>query len=655
MLRLRFAARVPDHAVNVAYVESKDLRPKTDVSLLDLSHERVENLTTYSGGEFYYDHTSGRVDTKDLVISDRSVLSRNVGRPIPLYYKYSIGHSTYVMQIDDKTITDMDVAKLELLKTIRILDRKDNKVDSVQWDIVPIGAITDPYGAVIGYNVDIYTDRQPNRAETFKIQYQAARSSDGAIFPNHIEVINATPTLAAGTDYTFGNTSTGYTLGGLPPSADADCIGLFYTGILAWGVLTTNDGAKLIQLTKDDLNIQNFSTSNKSIQEVVSEINEADDVPYNAVALNDGTLTRIQNVGVNVYSYGYALKQSNIYRVKYLEETNVKCLMPYDDPDYLPWYPRVDFGEFEQDGVVSGTACKMVFRPSGDMVLMPPGQYGGLIHDRLDEQPIMLGPRTLKLRRPNMDASTVVLYRGGQELTGLVDDYDETNSVLFLSGSVGDASNLYVSYSYTETSFIYTGIDLNPLSRHSPHLYGKYVGIYMTPNDIMGASPPLPSNPVTLDRTIWHIIGDSITEIVDAVAEIRYNTGELTEAILLGVYHIGQSMTISEVKLTDTRSRGGGILDSVDPSAVGSEEALMFMDISMWNGEPFPPTAVIADFPEEVIGTGVPQLRRDPGADPSGYYLPSGQLTLDQVEQKMRRYKAGGVIAIVNPEPDLNG
>ena len=138
-------------------------------------------------------------------------------------------------------------------------------------------------------------------------------------------------------------------------------------------------------------------------------------------------------------------------------------------------------------------------------------------------------------------------------------------------------------------------------------------------------------------------------------ANVKFDTNDSAQAILLGIYQIGQPSIITDTKLTDTRSRGGGILDSVNPSEVeGADEALMFMDLSMWDGEPFPPTAIITQFPQEVLGTGQPDLRRDPSADPSGYFMPSGLLTTDDVQHKMAKHKAGGVVNVLSPEIDLN-
>jgi hypothetical protein len=317
-------------------------------------------------------------------------------------------------------------------------------------------------------------------------------------------------------------------------------------------------------------------------------------------------------------------------------------------------------GQFTQAGVLSGANCQFVFKPQGPEVIMPPGR-DGMHYDRLDEQPIYLAPQMLQLRRPSVDPSSIVVTRGSQELAGIIADYDQLNSVLFLNRQIGDISSVWISYSYEEGTIIYTGVDLNPLGPHTPQLYGKYVGIYMTPALIYGPVPPCSLDfggnlvPITFSRTLFHVEGDTIQEIQDAVTNVKFDTGDDAKAILLGIFRVGQSAVVDEVKLTDTRSRGGGLQESSDPSKIpGGREGEMFWDIGMFDGEPFPPTAVIAEYPSQVLGTGMAPLTRDPMADPSGFYTPSGLLTDIDVLNKMNRHKAGGVLVITSPEDSLN-
>jgi len=660
MLRLRFASRLPDHAVNVAFVEAPDLAVSANVGMLDLSYQRVENLSAYVGGQLDVDLNGvNRVDTKEVVLSSRSVLSRGVGRPIPLFYKYDIGRGTYSVRANPSNPADLDEARLEMLKQFQILDRRNNKVPGPAWDIEVTGQ--DGNG---NYLVTLYIERRQTSAETFKLRFQAADRTTGATFPNHIEVINAEPLMVEGVHYNLqAESDGGYSINPTGSWVSADGIGIFYTGINPTGLVQLTGGPPATQLTLNrDGPVLPFVTplAGKSIQEVVEAINNFfGGEQYYAIALSDNPTCELAPINLGVDSYGHAFKQYFWTRAKYTEETRVAPLMPYRDLQHMPWYPRVDKGQFSQNGALNGSSCKFLFNPQGDEVTLPPGHNGGIEYDRLDEKPVILAPKILKLRRPNLNPASLVIAYGERELSGVVEDYDELNSVLFLNREFGDISKLFVSYSYYESSVIYTGVDLNPLGRHSPWLYGKFVGLYMTPAEVTGPSPPLPSNPVTFERTLFHVVGESINEIRTKVENVKFDTGEDAKALLLGIYRVGQAATIDEAKMTDTRSRGGGMADITEPSkAKGAEETAMFWDFAMWDGEPFPPTAVIVDYPSQVLGTGEPPIEADPDlreTDPSGLYLPSGLLTPQEVQAKMDRYKAGGVIAIINPEDSLNG
>jgi len=665
MLRLRYVGRVPDHAVNIAYAESKQLVPPENVSLLDMSYLRAENLSSYVGGEFDVDLLgTNRVDTDEFALSPRSVLSPNVKTPTPLFYKYVIGRGVYGVEASVSTPANLELARLEIRKQLQILDRFNNKIVGPAWDIEVTGINANGW-----YTVVLYLERRQNADETFKVRYQARRLSDDASLPNFIEVINAVPILALGTDYSIQLFSDGYAVNGLADANNSPAIGIFYKGTRPYGRINVyNTGG--ISLPPDRINLEldvggwvTVLISTKTIAQLVAEINQLG-IEYEAAALSENpTAARLfrHNV-VNVYTSGTPIRQRGYVHVKYDKETRVRCLLPYRDPDYLPWYPRVDMGQFTQDGILSGASCKFVFKPQGPEVIMPPGQDGHL-YDRLDEQPIYLAPQMLQLRRPSVDPSSIVVNRGNQELTGVVADYDQLNSVLFLNRQIGDISSVWVSYSYEEGTLLYTGVDLNPLGPHMPRLYGRYVGIYMTPATIYGPVPPCtyapgPDGdiiPIALSRTLFHVVGDTIQEIQDVVASVKFDTGDDTHAILLGIFRVGQTAVVEEVKLTDTRSQGGGISEAIDPSKIpGGREGEMFWDIGLYDGEPFPPTAIIAEYPSQILGTGIAPLVRDPMADPSGFYMPSGLLTDVDVLNKMNRHKAGGVLVITSPEDSLN-
>jgi hypothetical protein len=645
MLRLRFVGRVPKNAVNVAYVESKPLTPRESVSMVDMSHRRAENLAIYSGGEFNLRTTSGRVDTQDIVLSTRSVLSKNVRTPTPLYYQYVVGRPAAedLRVVANVSPANLQLARLEILKTLQILDRSNNKIKGPPWDI-EVTAV-DGNG---NFFVTLYLARLQTEAETFKLRYAAATAA-GSTLPNHIEVINATPLAEPGSGFTLTQQANGYQITGLANTADG--LGIFYTGSGANGQVRTVNGPPAAQVELWQGSWQAFMTGGKSLRELAAEINKAG-LDYLAVALSDSNTTRLQVVASTpVYSYGLALKQYDITRVRYNEKTRVRPLRPYDDIATLPWYPRVDRGEFTQQGTWRGASHLFHFKPQGAEYQATQAPYTSGRMTLLDEKPRILDPHTVQLRRPNVDPNSVDVRIAGATVPATVEDYDRRNSVLFLSERLADINDVSISYAYEEASYVYTGVNLNPTGWHSPELLGKYVGVYMTPANVVGVYAQ------SFERTIWHAVADDVPTLLQNVANVKFSTGESAEALLLGIYYVGSPAVLDDQTITDTRTRGGGLHPSVEPRKLGrwAREAEMFNDISAYDGEPFPPTAVIGEFPNEMLGTGTPDLRRDPAADPSGFFYPSGLLDRSDVQSKLDRYKAGGVLGILDPEDILNG
>jgi hypothetical protein len=360
-----------------------------------------------------------------------------------------------------------------------------------------------------------------------------------------------------------------------------------------------------------------------------------------------------------VTRHGTAFLQNNFVLVKYNEETKVRPLLPYRGNAMSPWYPRVDRGKFSQLVSAGPFVDHMYyFEPKGDTVIKHHGRRGARTYDVLDENPVMLDSQVVSLRKPNIMPETIVLRYIGKDISSYVRDYDELNSILFLNTRISNPKGLSASYSHREDALVYVGIDLNPTGLNNPKILGKYVGIYMTPSMIKGND----GTSETFDRTLWHVIADDIPTIVQLVSSVAWvpdppapQISTNARTLLLGIYQVTQPAIVDDVKITDTRTRGGGLKDDYEPSDFDdAPEAGMFADFGLWNGEPFPPTSVIVEFPSAVIGTGMPPMERDPGADPSGFFTPSGLLSIEDVQHKANRYKAGGVIAIVMPEDNLN-
>ena len=117
----RMLNRVPAGSLGMAHIQGPDISVEGNVSLIDLSFSRTENLSTYFGGEFAIRRPyvggglalyTGELDTDDIRVSNRSVMRRDVKQPTPLFYRYLIGRGRrYVYQPNALTAADVAVIR----------------------------------------------------------------------------------------------------------------------------------------------------------------------------------------------------------------------------------------------------------------------------------------------------------------------------------------------------------------------------------------------------------------------------------------------------------------------------------------------------------------------------------------------------------------
>ena len=91
MIRFRFGGVVPSGGVNLAFIKVPPATPMDHLALADFSVDIPENLSDNYGADVNPAIGTEFLDTDQLVVSNRSVLSPNVKRPAKLFYQYLIG------------------------------------------------------------------------------------------------------------------------------------------------------------------------------------------------------------------------------------------------------------------------------------------------------------------------------------------------------------------------------------------------------------------------------------------------------------------------------------------------------------------------------------------------------------------------------------
>lgn len=640
MIRLRLGARVPPNAANLAYVYAPSFTVEDNLSLIDLSYTRPENISAF-GGVVVVDLTSAtHVETEDVVLSSRSVLSRNVSVPVHLFYKYRIGRGTYYVYSKAADETDTGAARAELQRSLFLLDRNDNRLEGLDWDINVVG--TDGQD---GFLVDLYLSRRPKPNETFKVKFDAQNISTNQITTNHIEVINASPESEGGVNFTLNQQTNGFTISGLDAATDyAPAVGAFYNGSNPSGSITVT--STQFQVLGDDTTTYYVTYTGKTVAKVVAELNELNLEEYQFTQLSPATSFRMNTGTFNPQSYGLSMYMDEIVHIKYNEETRIRLLKPYRDPTSKPWYPRVDVGQFLQDYAGTGGASKVLFGVPEYSGQTWSYTYGSPWRDMTNDQPVILGEKMLGLRRAPVNYNSVKLYQDGREITGAIQDIDTYNGVVFLSQKL--KTEVVADYAYQERTYVYTGVDLNTTSLHSPNLFGKYIGVYATPYKILGSAWTQ-----TFSTCIRHVVRDTYNEVVEAVDGVLFDDSTDPEAFLLGVFRPVLVADTDEIEIVDTRVRGGGIMDGIEET--DEPESAFYWDIGRWGGKPFQDKgSLIVGVPANMIGTGSSSIRASIPIAPTGFYAPTGKLSREFIQRAVDRHAAGGHLAVLWQRRELN-
>lgn len=636
MIRLRLANAVPINAVNLAYVYAPAFTVKDNVRLADLSHTRVENLVC--GGEIMAD-LNGIVDTADLELSYRSILDPEVQTPVMLFFRYRIGGGTYSVYSLAADPADLALSRSVIKRELVILDRNDDQIDiDFDLDIVATDGST-------GYTVDILINSRQTEDQTFKVKYSA--KAGATITPNRIEVINASSDLTTGVEYTMQEEDDGFSIQGLASSYWAPGIGVFYYGANPTGdVETLTVGSPIIRVTDDAAATHDVLYVGRTVDEVVADLNELALSEYKFVALSP--CTSMPELTADTYAptaAGTIIRLDDVVHVRYNEEIKISALKPYNDPTSKAWWPRINPGQFLTTGHCSGTGVHYLFAIPEYTGQAWSSVYGAPYRDIVDDTPEFIGPKILKLNRRSIKSGTIVLHEQGRDVSSKIQDIDLLNGVVFLTSQV--RVGITADYTFEERSFVYHGIDLNPNELHNPDIIGKYVGVYLTPYKILSATIPQ-----TFTTCVRHIVMDNYGDVVNGVTGVLFDDGSNPYAFLLGVYRSTLQADPNDIKLVDTRSRGGGL--SEDIKSTDEPESAFYYDIG-GSGEPFQDKgSVVVGIPNNLLGTGRLNVRMPIPAPQTGYMTPVGRLSYDYIQEAVDRHAGAGKLCILWPKNNLN-
>lgn len=279
---------------------------------------------------------------------------------------------------------------------------------------------------------------------------------------------------------------------------------------------------------------------------------------------------------------------------------------------------------------------------------------------------------------------------------GVFTAWDPIQGRLTLNRSINPADEVIVSYRYREYQVVYEGyvgddnvfhdLDLNPSPGHfydggrsTAELLNIPVYLYLLPSAAykvtdsggnftqerriytadrwtrsllrwertaapVSNSDPAVTNPCLKRSTVGSIyfgsarfVDDGTVEGLDVVSAAGLSLANFPSALVLAKLYVTSNAQIDNVKVIDTRTRGGGLLEStnVDDFNLPGDtrrEIGTYWDVAGWDGQPVPLSAVIiVEIPSGVL-TGA-----------NGYT----QFSQDEIEAIVNQHVAAGIKAVI--------
>jgi 3-isopropylmalate dehydratase small subunit len=230
-------------------------------------------------------------------------------------------------------------------------------------------------------------------------------------------------------------------------------------------------------------------------------------------------------------------------------------------------------------------------------------------------------------------------------------DYDVNSGLLYLNGSITFKDEVYCNYYYEENYVEYRGyydeetvsfmhLDLNPSEGH----YCTMSTVRTDPNDssVVNRFEKVPTAKLMNKEVYIYLLphSDSFGNLNQYTIRHCFSKAEwdkisktkLGTAQLLGIVQIREHTKVTEATVLDTRTRGGGLKESISKDLMKKTDPLTasYWDMGSWEGQAYYSNGVVViELPRSIlVGQG-------------------GQFTEKDVEDAIRKYIAYGTYFIV--------
>jgi hypothetical protein len=359
----------------------------------------------------------------------------------------------------------------------------------------------------------------------------------------------------------------------------------------------------------------------------------------------------------------YHIENGYIYpgiKVKCIDTRHIRVQSPREDRLLDSWYPRIQFGHYSQILDQYGSHVKVCYSMPEYDEQHYSEKHGKPYVDIKEEQVTILNSHMVKtscfplLIKENK--TTINLYKKlDNELFEIhIKDISYSDGIIITEETISENDNIICNYTYIEESYVYRGfwrnkddfarIDLNPNQYHtysdltytpsvtkpSKNLFNKVIYFFMRPSVKYEIDS---SN----DSLIYNIEDEEIGRVVLENKDTLYhqiNNAQPAEEhdIYIGSVYIRQNTSLHSTILVDSRTRGGGVIESMKDSLRRElePESDYYLDIGYYDGEPYQENGVI------IIRLDNSLLKEF-----------GGRFTQDDIELKVKRWLGFGVYPII--------
>ena len=360
----------------------------------------------------------------------------------------------------------------------------------------------------------------------------------------------------------------------------------------------------------------------------------------------------------------YFIENGKIYpgfKVKCVDTRHIKVQAPREDGLLDSWYPRIQFGHYSQILDQYGTHIKVCYTMPEYDTQHYSEKYGCPYVDILQEKVTILNSHMVKTQCFPLfikdNETTISLFKKlDDELFEIhIQDLSFSDGIIITKETISENDNIICNYTYIEESYIYRGywrnqddfarIDLNPNKYHtyndlnytpsevkpSRNLFNKVIYFFMRPTveyEVDNDNDSLiynPENDIDIGKIILQNKDTLYHQIDNAIPESDHD-------IYIGSVYIRQNTSLHSTILTDSRTRGGGILESIKDSLRKElePESDYYLDIGYYDGEPYQENGVI------IVRLDNSLLKEF-----------GGRFTQGDIETKVKRWLGFGVYPII--------